>query len=54
MPIIMKHTIVRWGEELVQARRRQNLYAKEVVGLQRSLIVQQLVHNWGATALGAE
>lgn len=35
-------------------RRRQNLYAKEVVGLQRSLIVQQLVHNWGATALGAE
>jgi hypothetical protein len=27
-------------------RRRQNFYAKAVVGLQRSLIVQQLVHNW--------
>jgi hypothetical protein len=27
-------------------RRRQNLYAKDVVGLQRSLTVQQLVHNW--------
>ena len=27
-------------------RRRQNLYAKDVTGLQRSLTVQQLVHNW--------
>lgn len=27
-------------------RRRQNLYAKRVEGLQRVLDVQQLVHNW--------
>ena len=27
-------------------RRRQNLYAKTVEGLQRALSVQQLVHNW--------
>ncbi len=27
-------------------RRRQNLYAKKVEGLQRSLTVQRLVHNW--------
>ena len=28
-------------------RRRQNLYAKRVEGLQRVLDVQRLVHNWG-------
>jgi hypothetical protein len=28
-------------------RRRQNLYAKRVSGLQRALDVQRLVHNWG-------
>jgi hypothetical protein len=27
-------------------RRRQNLYAKERIGLQRVLNVQRLVHNW--------
>ena len=27
-------------------RRRQNLYAKTVTGLQRTLSVQRLVHNW--------
>ena len=27
-------------------RRRQNLYAKRVEGLQRTLDVQQLIHNW--------
>jgi hypothetical protein len=27
-------------------RRRQNLYAKRVEGLQRSLDVQRLIHNW--------
>lgn len=27
-------------------RRRQNLYAKELFGLQRVLDVQRLVHNW--------
>lgn len=27
-------------------RRRQNLYAKRVEGLQRALTVQRLVHNW--------
>ena len=27
-------------------RRRQNLYAKELPGLQRILDVQRLVHNW--------
>lgn len=27
-------------------RRRQNLYAKQVQGLQRALDVQRLVHNW--------
>lgn len=27
-------------------RRRQNLYAKKVEGLQRSLTVHRLVHNW--------
>ena len=27
-------------------RRRQNLYAKELLGLQRVLDVQRLVHNW--------
>lgn len=27
-------------------RRRQNLYAKRVEGLQRVLDVQRLVHNW--------
>lgn len=27
-------------------RRRQNLYAKKVEGLQRALSVQRLVHNW--------
>jgi len=27
-------------------RRRQNLYAKRVQGLQRALDVQRLVHNW--------
>jgi hypothetical protein len=27
-------------------RRRQNLYAKTLAGLQRALTVQRLVHNW--------
>jgi hypothetical protein len=27
-------------------RRRQNLYAKKVEGLQRALDVQRLIHNW--------
>ena len=27
-------------------RRRQNLYAKNLAGLQRGLAVQRLVHNW--------
>lgn len=27
-------------------RRRQNLYAKTTAGLQRSLEVQHLIHNW--------
>ena len=27
-------------------RRRQNLYAKQVEGLQRALNVQRLIHNW--------
>ena len=27
-------------------RRRQNLYAKELSGLQRVLDVQRLIHNW--------
>ncbi|MBE9032066.1 IS1 family transposase, partial [filamentous cyanobacterium LEGE 11480] len=27
-------------------RRRQNLYAKTVVGLQRAITVQRLIHNW--------
>ncbi len=27
-------------------RRRQNLYAKNVLGLQRAVTVQRLVHNW--------
>ena len=27
-------------------RRRQNLYAKRVEGLQRALNVQRLIHNW--------
>jgi hypothetical protein len=27
-------------------RRRQNLYAKHVEGLQRVLDVQRLIHNW--------
>ena len=27
-------------------RRRQNIYAKTTVGLQRSLDVQRLIHNW--------
>jgi hypothetical protein len=27
-------------------RRRQNLYAKRVEGLQRSVDVQRLIHNW--------
>lgn len=27
-------------------RRRQNLYAKKTAGLQRSLDVQRLIHNW--------
>jgi len=27
-------------------RRRQNLYAKRVEGLQRVLDVQRLIHNW--------
>ncbi len=27
-------------------RRRQNLYAGQVQGLQRALDVQRLVHNW--------
>ena len=28
-------------------RRRQNLYAKTVEGLERALSVQRLLHNWG-------
>ena len=27
-------------------RRRQNLYAKTVAGLERALTVQRLIHNW--------
>jgi hypothetical protein len=27
-------------------RRRQNLYAKQVEGLQRVLDIQRLIHNW--------
>jgi hypothetical protein len=27
-------------------RRRQNLYAKKLIDLQRVLAVQRLVHNW--------
>ncbi|MGD1902638.1 MAG: IS1 family transposase, partial [Geitlerinemataceae cyanobacterium] len=27
-------------------RRRQNLYAKTVDGLERALSVQRLIHNW--------
>ncbi len=30
----------------MQARRRQNLYAKTKQGLQRSVTVQKLIHNW--------
>jgi hypothetical protein len=37
---------VRSGDSAVQARRRQNLYAKRVEALQRVLDVQRLVHNW--------
>jgi len=27
-------------------RRRQNLYAKKLEGLNRSITVQRLIHNW--------
>lgn len=35
-------------------RRRQNLSAKRVEGLQRVLDVQRLVHNWVRTHWGLE
>jgi light-regulated signal transduction histidine kinase (bacteriophytochrome) len=45
-PIIMKLTIVLSDEEKRTYHRRQNHYAKIVEGLQRSLNVQRLIHNW--------
>jgi hypothetical protein len=35
-------------------RRRQNLYAKNVQGLQRTVTVQRLVHNWVRPHVGLE
>ena len=35
-------------------RRRQNLYAKRVEGLQRVLDIQRLVHNWVRSHWGLE
>jgi hypothetical protein len=46
MPITMKgwHSALR--RHASAYRRRQNLYAKNLTGLQRVLDIQRLVHNW--------
>lgn len=45
MPITMKRRIVRYDGDKSAYRRRKNLYAKRLEGLQRVLDVQRLVHN---------
>ena len=46
MPITTKLRTVPYADFSSAYRRRQNLYAKELLGLQRVLDVQRLVHNW--------
>lgn len=46
MPITMKPDRSALRRRASAYRRRQNLYAKRVEGLQRVLDVQRLIHNW--------